>query len=231
MWSWYNSRVDIQGDVVFEDDVGTADYAIFITAENHYWWATTSTRTVVYVYASAHYYYEYDSGIGDYDEWDSVDPNLILWENHWSFDEDGGVWQWEIDSTEYYCTGNDESTTSGCSTSITESGQDDGIWQRLGYIIVAKTMASHKFDALIKLTIDNQKGEDYIEGRRWYSPDDGWYSQYITEIRIRARFIFQYYTTAWSTDVEHNHYLGDGSGTGDLPSLPLVEGVVDGLIY
>ncbi len=228
--SVYQSRVDIQGDAVYEDASGSTDYAVFITASNWFWTTGYSTKTYAYIYVSAHYYYEYDSGIGNYNIWDAVDTNLISWEGDYVFDHDGESWEWWVDSNEYYCNGNDETTTSSCSTSYSASGSDQGTWQLLGYFYVYKAANRHKYDALLKLQIDNSKAEEYIEGRRYYDPDDGWYTETISEIRIKMYFKFYFYSWwAWHLDKTQTHILGDGVGAGDLASIPLVEGTVDGL--
>jgi hypothetical protein len=229
-FSSYHSRFDIQGDFVYEDAAGTTDYAIFMAIENWFWTTGFSTRTYSYLYVSAHYYYVYDSGEGNYDTWAPIDPNLVSWGGSYVWNPNGQDWEWTVSATDYYCNGNEEDTTSSVTKSYDNTGADDGIWRKLGYFYTSKSGNRHKYDALLKLQIDNAKGEEYVDGRRYFHPDDGWYTETISEIRVKLYVKFYYYDIlGWHLDSTHTHYLGDGSGTGDLSTIPLVEGTVDGL--
>jgi len=226
--SYYSSRVDLQGHCVYEDGAGAADYAIFVYGNNHFWVEYT-TLTYVFIYASAHYYYVYDQGNNE-NYWAPSPTDLIIWDSDWTYNPNGEAWFWKIDNNEYYCTHNDDSSTSGVYTGTNENGANNGIWRKLGYIYVKKISGTHHFDALIKLQIDNDKGAEYHDGRRGYDPDKGWYTQTITEIRIKIIFEFYFFDIwGWHRDAILTHILGDGTGQGDLSSIPLIEGVIEGL--
>ena len=228
VWSYYSSRVDLQGHCVYEDSAGTADYAIFAYGKNQFWTGWYSTLTKIYLYASAHYYYVYDQGNNE-NYWAPAPTDLIIWDSDWTYNPNGEAWFWEINSNEYYCTHNDAQPTSNVYTRTSEVISTDGIWRYLGYVSIQKQNANHVFDALIKLQIDNDKGDEYHQGRRGYDPDKGWYTQTITEIRIKIEFKFYFYEWGWHCDNVQTHILGDGTGQGDLSSIPLIEGVIEGL--
>jgi len=227
--SYYSSRVDLQGHCVYEDDTGTADYAIFVYGKNLFWNGWYTTLTKIYLFVSAHYYYVYDQGNNE-NYWAPAPTDLIIWDSDWTYNPNGEAWFWRIDNNEYYCTHNDVQSTSNVNTGTSESISTDGIWRYLGYVSVRKQNANHIFDALIKLQIDNDKGDEYHQGRRGYDPDKGWYTQKITEIQIRIVVTFYFLDIfGYHADASHNHILGDGTGQGDLSSIPLIEGIVEGL--
>lgn len=228
-YSYYKSWADIQGDVLYEDEVGFTRYAVFIKAEHSFWSAAYSTRIYVEMHVSAHYYWDVDSGPNQ-DFWDPAPDGLVDWTSDYEFDHDydDEIWQWEQDNDEFYCNGDETSSTSGTSRATYQNSATSGDWRNIGYLCVSKSGGSgyQLWDALIKLHIDNEDGDDYYNGIREYKDEVGWYTETITEFRFKLRFKFQYEWFGYHTDSTHEMILGDGVGVGDLSSIPLLMGTM-----
>ena len=227
IYSYYKSWVDLQGDLLYEEEAGFTRYAIFVKEELSFWNSWHATRIYVEMHVSAHYFWEVDFGPNQA-FWDPAPDGLVDWTSDYEFNCDDDIWQWEQDGDDYYCNGHETSSTSGTTRATSETSTTSGDWRNIGYLRVDKGWPSgyQKWDALIKLHIDNEDAEDYYDGIYNYDPGVGFYTETITEFQFKIRVVFQYYYGGYHTDSTHIMILGDGEGTGDLSSIPLLYGII-----
>jgi len=229
--SYYQSWCDLQGDVVFEDEAGYTEYAIFTMANLHYWAGNLDSRVTIDFYVSSQFYKNYDSWT-DETYWDPIPSGLISWTGDWIFNHnyDDEIWQWGVSSNDYYCNGPVCSTTSSTSQVVSQENSVNGDWRDLGYVRVTKSVANQIWEGLFKLHIDNGIAKDYRDGIRGYDAGKGWYTLSVLKMQFKLVYTFQLEWYGWQTDATRTHILGDGVGDHDSTDMPLVEGIVYGII-
>jgi len=226
----YISRIDMQGDAVYEDESGYTEYALWLNGKNGYDVMWFSTRILVYIYYTAYYKIQHilPHSYVSY-EWGTPPIDLMEWTGDWDYNQDHSeVWQWEVGNQEKYCNGENWGGTSGSGSYYSTYSQDGG-YRYLGWVKSAKSGDWHKFDALLRLHIDNAEAENWGNGVLYEEYPGGIWIEYIEQIKVKLVFKFQYEWFGWKTLSTHTHILGDGTPSGDLSSIPLVLGTLYGL--
>lgn len=223
------ARYDLQGDVVYEDESGYTDYAIWLTGTNDYIYDVMSTRIITYIYISAYYVRDRDIfPLQTTYYWAPIPSGLITWTGDWELHTDYYRWDWTVSGQERYSTIYASLFKYG-SGSYSSKNSISGDYRYLGYAVVTRSGGWTYYDALMELHVDNALAEDHDGGI--YTPSgEGWF--WITRLlnfRIKIVTKFQYEWFGWRTAFTTQTFiLGDGSPSSDLSSIPLVLGTVEG---
>ena len=230
----YQICYDLQGDLVYEDATGSTDYAILATGicdeSNDY----LTTRIITYFYVSAYYkrvnYYPHQ-----YTQyfWDPIPSGLITWTGDIDLHTDYYRWDWTVGGQEKYSDMFSMYAEHG-SNYYSSQNSINGDYRYLGYDYVKKNGIFGSvpgytyFDALIKLQVDNDLAEDYINGVFGGVPDESGWDDYILKFHIKLVAKFQYEFWGWHTRTTQTFIFGDGTPSSDLSNIPLVLGTIEG---
>ncbi|MFX1499056.1 MAG: hypothetical protein ACFFBH_16185 [Promethearchaeota archaeon] len=228
----YEIRLDLQGDIVYEEGSGYTEFAMWLYGVNlDVWDYTFSRRILIKMYATAYYknVYIIPRRPTQY-YWGPIPNGLIQWTGDWDIhlDVSGTQWQWITNGQTKYSDGSDNTAAQG-SKSHSSGNAIDGIYRYLGWAKVQKKTWFVYFDGLLKFHIDNTLANNWDNGI-YHEEGSTFWVESITKLQFKFIVYFQYEWFGWRSSKVFTIILGDGSPSSDLSAISLVPGQIIGLV-